>query len=90
MANIWDIKSNIEVLTKSETITLIQQWNDLSFELAFTNVSSINVNHNLNKYPICVLKDSTWRQAFCTVTHTDKNNLIASWQGNTTGTIICS
>lgn len=90
MANFWDIRNNVEVLTKSETITLIQEWSDLSFEYNFTNVSSVNVNHNLNKYPIVVLKDTSWRQSFVSVVHTDKNNLTASWQWNTTWTIICS
>lgn len=90
MSTIWELKNSIEILTKSETINLIQDWTDLSFEFAFTNVNSVAVNHNLWKYPVVVLKDSTWRQSFISVTHTDKNNLTASWQWNTTWVIICS
>ncbi len=61
-----------------------------SFEMAFNDVDSITVNHNMNKYPSIVVMDSSNRAVTTQETYLDRNNVLVTWTGRTSGTIICN
>lgn len=63
---------------------------DRHYEQAFTNQSSVTVNHNLGKRPAVTVIDSAGDEVFGDVEHVGPNELTISFGSNFTGTVICN
>lgn len=60
------------------------------YEEAFVAQTTLNVAHNLGKYPAVQVMDSANDQCEGTIHHTDINNLVATFSSAFTGTITCN
>jgi hypothetical protein len=56
-------------------------------EYLFLNVKEITITHNLGYKPMvyCIINGE---MALCDVTHTDNNELVATFQNATTGSLV--
>ena len=59
---------------------------DKHYEQPFNSVSTVTLDHNLNKYPAITIIDSAGTQFIADVNHTTINKTILSWNGATSGT----
>lgn len=63
---------------------------DKNYEQSFTPSSFITVNHNLNKFPSIMIKDSAGDEVEGTVNHLNKNTLTVMFSSAFGGTISCN
>lgn len=63
---------------------------DKHYSEAFTNQSTVVVEHNLGKYPATQIFDSAGDQVEGTIRHDSLNQLTATFVSSFTGTIICN
>src|SRR2546421_2844165 len=63
---------------------------DKNFTHAFTSASSVNVPHNLGKYPAVTVMDSAGDECEGAVDHIDINNLTVTFSAPFSGEIICN
>jgi hypothetical protein len=63
---------------------------DAHYEQAFTNQSTVTVNHNLGKRPAVTVIDSAGDEVEGDVDHTSANALTVSFASATGGTVICN
>lgn len=73
----------IGVTKENQTITITSK--TFVFEQAIAS-DTWEINHNLNKFPVCIVIDSSGLQFQPQINYIDKNNLTASMNGATTGT----
>lgn len=60
------------------------------YKQAFTDVDTVNVQHNLNKYPSVTIIDSENKQILGEVQYMDENSLVVTFTEAISGTIICN
>ena len=63
---------------------------DRHYEQAFTNQSTVTVNHNLNKKPAITVIDSAGDECEGEVVHTNANTLTVSFSASFSGTVLCN
>lgn len=64
---------------------------DKSYEVSFTNKTSVLVQHNFGRFPVGMkLVDSSGNIGFISYVEIDANSGTASWNGSKTGKIICN
>lgn len=63
---------------------------DKNYEQSFTPTNFITVNHNLNKYPSIIVKDSAGDEVEGDVTHVNRNTLTVGFSGSFGGTVSCN
>ena len=60
----------------------------VTLEVPFTDDTSIEITHNLNKYPMVMAIDSSGRELIIQTQFNNRNQCTVSWTGSTSGTII--
>lgn len=63
---------------------------DKNYEQSFTALSTIVVNHNLNKFPSVMTKDSAGDEVEGEVEHTSKSSLILKFSAPFSGVVSCN
>ena len=63
---------------------------DKNYEQSFTVASFVAVNHNLNKYPSPIIRDSAGDEVEGTVVHIDKNSLTVTFSAPFSGIVSCN
>lgn len=63
---------------------------DKHFEQTFTVASTVNVNHNLEKYPAVSVTDSTGDEVEGRVNYIDLNNITLEFSGAFSGRVTCN
>ena len=80
---VWNLQNN-----KNKLFTELSKRD--SYEVSFNVTESVRVNHSLNRYPSVVVMDSSNRQIVTMVTYIDRNTVVVSWTGETSGKIVCN
>ena len=84
-----------QVLSKSSSPDYDYYWSssniaDKHYRTTFTVSSTVNVTHNLDKYPAVVVMDSAGQVVEGTVTHLNVNELNVEFTAPFSGTVICN
>jgi hypothetical protein len=63
---------------------------DKTFSMVFTSLSTVLVQHNLQKYPSVTVVDSAYSEVIGDVVYIDTNSLSVSFTGSFSGDIFCN
>lgn len=84
-----------QLLVKSSTDDYDTMWSsitgsDKNYIYDFTNSLTLNISHNLAKYPAVTIQDSSGDEVIGSVTHNDINNLTLTFSAPFTGRVTCN
>jgi hypothetical protein len=63
---------------------------DKTFFMVFTSLSTVLVQHNLQKYPSVTVVDSAYSEVIGDIVYIDTNTLRVSFTGSFSGDIFCN
>lgn len=86
-----------QIIVKDGALPYQVRWEDPSttfgdknYEQSFSPTAFLTINHNLNKFPSIMIKDSAGDEVEGNVNHLSKNTLTVSFSAAFGGTISCN